>query len=70
YSPDRGDNFLYSPVRKDIKLGFEASYEIIHDFFAKAFYSYSDITDENLTRTPSFLLGKKHSFGFTVHYGM
>ncbi len=39
-------------------------------FYADGYYSYSDVTDEDATRTPAFLLGKNHSFGITVHYGM
>jgi len=62
--------FLLSPVRKEKRFSFEASYEIIHDLFADGYYTYSNVKDEDLTRTPEFLLGKKHSFGITVHYGL
>ena len=62
--------FLLSPIRKEKRFSFEASYEVFHDLFADGYYSYSDVKDEDLTRTPEFLLGKKHSFGFSVHYGL
>ena len=63
-------SFLSPPERKEKRFSLEASYEILHDFFADAYYTYSDVTDEDLTRTPLFLLGKKNSFGLTVHYGL
>jgi len=62
--------FLLSPVRKEKRFSFEASYEIIHDLFADGYYTYSNVKDEDLTRTPEFLLGKKLSFGVTVNYGL
>ena len=62
--------FLLSPKRNEKRISIEASYEILHDFFADAYYTYSDVTDEDLTRTPLYLLGKKNSFGLTVHYGL
>jgi len=70
YNDKHKESFLSHPVRKEIRFSFEASYEIIHDLFADGYYSYSDVKDEDLTRTPEFLLGKKHSFGVTVHYGL
>jgi len=62
--------FLSSPLRKEKRFSFEASYEILHDLFADAYYTYSDVTDEDPARAPSFLLGKKHSFALTIHYGL
>ena len=62
--------FLGSPKRIEKRFCIEASYEILRDVFADAYYTYSDVTDEDLTRTPLFLLGKKNSFGLTVHYGL
>ena len=62
--------FLLSPKRKEKRISLEASYEILYNLFADAYYTYSDVTDEDLTRTPLFLLGKKNSFGLTVHYGL
>ena len=62
--------FLLSPKRKEKRFSLEVSYEILHDLFADVYYSYSDVSDEDLTRTPLFLLGKKNSFGITVHYGL
>jgi len=64
------EKFLSSPLRLETRFSLYASYEIFHDFFASAFYSYSDITDEDPQRTSEFLLGKKHSFGFNLQYGL
>lgn len=62
--------FLYGKVRNDTYFGFEATYEYLHDLGIKAFYKYSDITDEDKTRTPSSILGKQSTFGVSVNYGM
>jgi hypothetical protein len=62
--------FLEGPLRKDFNIGLDAKYEIIHDLNLSGYYRYSDISDESSTRTAAFLLGKKHSLGFYLYYGM
>jgi hypothetical protein len=62
--------FLYEPRRKDYYFGFEGKYEVIHDLFIKANYKYSDISDEDPSRTLEFMLGKTHNFGLFVYYGI
>ncbi|MBZ0200190.1 MAG: capsule assembly Wzi family protein [Ignavibacteriaceae bacterium] len=69
YTPP-GENFLYGSRRNELNIGLGASYEIIHDAFVKAEWQYSNITDEDKTRTPEWMLGSKHSFSFGVYYGM
>jgi hypothetical protein len=61
--------FLYSPVRKDFYFGFDASYEIIHELFVEGSYRYSNITDEDETRTESFMLGSNNYFSVGFRYG-
>jgi hypothetical protein len=63
-------NFLYSPLREDKVFGFSFRFEYIHDLILEGDYKYSSISDEDENRTPSFLLGKNHSFGLTLYYGM
>ena len=62
--------FLYSPVRKDYLYGLNVTYNPLHDVFLKGKFQYSDISDEDITRTPSFLLGKHFSFNVSLSYGM
>jgi hypothetical protein len=62
--------FLYSPVRKDKIFGLEVKYEYMHDLFVKARFRYSDITDEDPSRTPSFMLGSNSSFSLSLYYGI
>ncbi len=61
--------FLYGPVRKDFRIGFSASYEVIHDVFFRFNYKFSNITDESDTRTPAYELGKHNFIGISVSYG-
>ena len=70
YGQQVREPFLLSPLRKEKRLSLEASYEVIHDLFGELSYSYSDVKDEDLTRTPGFLLGIKNSFAIIVHYGL
>lgn len=70
YTTTITEPFLYGKVRKDIYFGFEADYEYMHDLGVKFSYKYSDISDEDITRTPNYMLGKKNSFGVSVYYGM
>jgi hypothetical protein len=62
--------FLYSPLRKEQRIGFDISYHYIHDLMIKGSYIYSNVTDENSNREPVFLLGSKNSFSITVFYGI
>ncbi len=63
-------NFLYSPLRKEYRIGLDVSYEYMHNMFVKASYIYSDISDEDPTREPLFLIGSKNSFSITLFYGL
>ncbi|MBK7229267.1 MAG: hypothetical protein IPH97_10485 [Ignavibacteriales bacterium] len=62
--------FLYSPVRKEKRIGLDVTYEYMHDLILKGSYIYSDITDEDKTREPVFLIGCKNSFSITLFYGL
>jgi len=63
-------SILYGNKYNEKSIVIEISYEYIHDLFVKLNYKYSDISDEDKTRTPSFMLGKQSSFGVSVYYGM
>ncbi len=62
--------FLYGPLRKEYDVELSAKYEALHDLFVNGYYRYSDISDEDAQRTPDYLLGRKHSCGITVEYGL
>ncbi|MCH7974017.1 MAG: hypothetical protein IH949_09045 [Bacteroidetes bacterium] len=62
--------FLYSPVRKDYIYGLNITFNPLHDVFLRGKFKYSDISDEDISRTPSFLLGKHFSFNVSLSYGM
>lgn len=70
YYDQIAEPFLQPPVRREERFSFEASYEFIHDLFVDGYFTYSNVTDQDPTRTPAFLLGKKNSFGITVQYGL
>jgi hypothetical protein len=62
--------FLYGPLRKDFRMGLNLDYEIIHDLNVAGSYEYSQITDEDKTRTPEYLLGDKNSLSLTISLGL
>ena len=62
--------FLYPPVRKDNYLGFNASYEIFYEFFVEGGLVYSNISDEDESRTPKYMLGKHGTLSFSIYYGI
>ncbi len=62
--------FLYSPTRKEKRIGLDVSFEYLHDLVIKGSYIYSDITDDDKAREPIFLLGSKNSFSITLFYGI
>jgi hypothetical protein len=63
-------SFLYGAKYEEKSTSIELSYEYIHDLFVKLNYKYTDISDEDKTRTPSYMLGKHRSFGISLYYGM
>jgi hypothetical protein len=63
-------SFLYSPMRKDNYFGLNFRYEYMHDLVLEGSYRYSDIKDEDPSRTPEYLLDQNHSFSITLYYGM
>ena len=67
---DPGEPFLYGLRRNETNIGLEVSYEYLHDLFGKVYYQYSNVTDEDKARTPTWELGVNHAFGVSVQYGM
>lgn len=63
-------SFLYGAKYEERSAGIELSYEYIHDLFVKLNYKFTDISDDDKTRTPSYMLGKHHSFGISLYYGI
>lgn len=62
--------FLYGPLRKDFYIGLKVNYEPIHSLNTFLHYYYSDINDEDISRTPKFLLGSKHNLNIGFTYGL
>ena len=62
--------FLSGALRKDYRYGLKVSYEIFHDLFVRTEYEFSYVTDEDKSRTPLYLPGKKHNFFVLVNYGL
>lgn len=62
--------FLYGNKLSMTNIGLILNYEVLHNLFGQISFTYSNISDENIFRTPDYQLGKKTSFGLTVYYGM
>jgi len=62
-------DFLYGNRENTVNWGIEGNYEIIYSLNAKLAFQHSKITDEDLTRTPSYQLGIKNLFSFSLSYG-
>ncbi len=50
------------------EFGFEVCYEIVNNGWYKLYYNYSNISDQDINRTPSYLLGVNKSIGFSISY--
>lgn len=61
---------LYGERRNDFNLAISCSWQPIRDLFFNGFYNFSDISDQEIGRTPSFKLGAHNNFGFAAYYGM
>jgi len=69
YSNRTSEEFLYSPLRKELNLGIKISYEYLHDLFGEMEYIYSDIRDDDTARLLSYKIGKKSFLSVGVNYG-
>lgn len=61
--------FLYTPLRKENRVGLDISYEFIHDLFIRGSLSHSDVRDDDSLRYAPFLLGTKTHLSFTINFG-
>jgi hypothetical protein len=61
---------LYGERRDDFNLTFACTWQPIHNLYLKGFYEYSDISDQESGRTPSFKMGAHNNFGFATYYGL
>ncbi len=70
YEERIGLPFLFGERRNDFRIEFFANYSPLHNVYLKGKYIYSEIEDELVGRTPSFLLGAKNSFCLSLSYGL
>ena len=61
---------LYGARRTDKRINLEVMWQPVHNLFVKGYYTYSDITDEEVGRTPEFMLGNFNNYGLSLFYGM
>ena len=61
---------LYGARRTDKRISLEVTWQPFHNLFARGYYSYSDISDNEVGRTPEFMLGTFNNFGFSIFYGL
>lgn len=62
--------FLYGPLRNDYYLGLVARYELLYNFSIQFSYRYSDISDQDTIRTPSYMSGYHHSLSLQFSCGL
>ena len=62
--------FLYGPLRIDRNWGMMVRFEYIHDLILEANIKNSDVSDEDILRTPEFLLGKNFYYSISCYFGM
>ena len=61
---------LYGNRRNDFNLNFTCKWQPIQNLYLTGFYEYSDISDQEIGRTPEFELGTHNNFGFSIYYGL
>ena len=62
-------SFLYGSVMKELRISPAVSYNFYHSLSAGLSYTYTNISDADLNRSPDFILGSRHSFALSVAYG-
>lgn len=62
--------FLYGKVRKETILGLELQYEPYHDVFGKLRFESSNVSDQDITRTPLYQIGTFTNIFASIQYGL
>jgi hypothetical protein len=62
--------FLYGPLRKEYSVQGGIRYEVLRDAYVDLQLKYSDISDEDSTRTFTWMIGKKFSYSLSLQYGL
>ena len=63
-------SFLYGNQIRMTNLGFKLRYDFFHNLFSELSFAYSNTSDEEIGRIPTYQLGKKYSFGVSLGYGL
>lgn len=63
-------SFLYGNQLRMTNLGFKLRYDFFHNLFSELSFIYSNTSDEEIRRIPTYQLGKKYSFGVSLGYGL
>jgi hypothetical protein len=61
---------LYGDRRNDFNITLSCIWQPIKSAYLTGFYSYSDISDQEVGRTPAFQLGAHNNFGVAAFYGL
>jgi hypothetical protein len=64
------EEFLYGLNRNETAFTLEARYEYTHDLTAEAFLRFTNIKDEDISRTPDWRRGSFTNFGLSLYYGL
>lgn len=62
--------FLDGDKRTEFNLKLEVYYEALYNLYIQGRFQYSNISDEDIYRTPSYLLENSNSFQLTIAYGL
>lgn len=62
--------FLFGNRKDDLEFSFSLKYEIIHGLTGQIGFSHSNINDQELNRTPGWMLGSNNVFSFSAGYGI
>jgi hypothetical protein len=62
--------FLFGNRKDDLEISFKLKYEMIHGLTGQLGISHSNISDQELNRTPAWMLGSNNTFSVSFGYGI
>ena len=62
--------FLFGNRKDDLRVSLKLKYEIIHGLTGQLGITHSNISDNELNRTPEWMTGSNNVFSFSVGYGL
>ena len=62
--------FLFGKRKNDLEISLNFKYEIINNLIGQVSFIHSNISDQDVSRTPAWMLGSNEGYSVSLGYGL